>query len=110
MDRRAFASHMVIVERKRDAPMRALIMVAAILSSLVLPAAAQTRLPRTSPSESEVRSLNQSIQREQRAMQREQQNQISNNQMRQRIDRQQNFSNPSPPARLRNCPAGSIGC
>jgi hypothetical protein len=90
--------------------MRFLMVTAAILSSLAVPALAQTRLPRTSPSERQVNEINRSIQQEQRLMQREQQYQIDNNQLRQRLDRQQNLSNPSPPARIRNCPAGSIGC
>ena len=84
--------------------------VAVILSSLAFPAAAQTRLPRTTPAERQVRELNRNIQQEQRVMERQQQYQIDNNQLRQRLDRQQNFANPSPPARIGTCPAGSIGC
>ncbi len=77
---------------------------------VAVPAAAQTRLPRTTPAEQQVKELNRSIQQEQRFMQRDQQIQIDNNQLRQRFDRQQNLINPAPPARIRNCPAGSIGC
>jgi hypothetical protein len=80
------------------------------VSGTIAPAAAQTRLPRTTPAERQVRELNRSIQQEQRAMERQQQYQIDNNQLRQSIDRQQNLLNPSPPARIRTCPAGSIGC
>lgn len=90
--------------------MVAAVVVSSVVSGLVLPAAAQTRLPRTTPAERQVRELNRSIQQEQRALQREQQYQIDSNQLRQRLDRQQNLINPSPPARIRNCPAGSIGC
>ncbi|WP_210484936.1 hypothetical protein [Microvirga antarctica] len=90
--------------------MRVLTVATAILCALTLPVVAQTRLPRTSPAERQVDEINRSITREQRSLQRDQQYQIDNNQMRQRIDRQQNLSNPSPPARLRNCPVGSIGC
>lgn len=90
--------------------MRGLMMATAILATWALPATAQTRLPRTPPSERQVRELNRSIQQEQRAIQREQQYRMDNNQLRQRIDRQQNLANPSPPARIGTCPAGSIGC
>ena len=90
--------------------MVAAVVLSSVVSGLVLPAAAQTRLPRTTPAERQVRELNRSIQQEQRALQREQQYQIDSNQLRQRLDRQQNLINPSPPARIRNCPAGSIGC
>ena len=90
--------------------MVAAVVMSSVVSGLVLPAAAQTRLPRTTPAERQVRELNRSIQQEQRALQREQQYQIDSNQLRQRLDRQQNLINPSPPARIRNCPAGSIGC
>jgi hypothetical protein len=94
--------------------MRGVMVVGVILSGVVsglsLPALAQTRLPRTTPAERQVKELNRSIQQEQRTLQREQQYQIDSNQLRQRIDRQQNLINPSPPARIRNCPAGSIGC
>lgn len=90
--------------------MRGVMTVAVILSSLALPAAAQTRLPRTTPAERQVKELNRNIQQEQRVMERQQQYQIDNNQLRQRLDRQQNFANPSPPARIGTCPAGSIGC
>jgi hypothetical protein len=90
--------------------MRGIMVAAVILSSLAVPVVAQTRLPRTTPAERQVRELNRSIQQEERARQRQEQYQIDNNQLRQRFDRQQNLSNPSPPARIGTCPAGSIGC
>jgi len=90
--------------------MRGVMTMAVVLSSLALPVAAQTRLPRTTPAERQVKELNHNIQQEQRVMERQQQYQIDNNQLRQRLDRQQNFANPSPPARIGTCPAGSIGC
>ncbi|MGO4572435.1 hypothetical protein [Microvirga sp. 2TAF3] len=83
---------------------------AAVLASLAGPAQAQIALPETSRAEREVRGINRSLSQEQRFQQLQQQNQIDNNQLRQRFDRQQVFSNPSPPARFRNCPAGSVGC
>ncbi|MDF2813397.1 MAG: hypothetical protein K0S56_4428, partial [Microvirga sp.] len=53
--------------------MRRLMVAAAILATLAVPAAAQTRLPRTTPAERQVKELNRSIQQEQRVLQREQQ-------------------------------------
>jgi len=78
--------------------------------SLALPAAAQTRLPRKSPAERRVQEINRDIQQQQRLQRFEQQNQFETNQLRQSIDRQRTFSNPSPPARIGTCPAGSVGC
>lgn len=91
------------------------LMVAAAVSlsfvlPLALPVEAQTRLPRTSPAERQVKKLNRNIEQEQRQLRLEQQFQIENNQIRQSIDRQRIFSNPSPPARIGTCPPGSIGC
>ena len=90
--------------------MRGLIVALAILVTGIVPAVAQTRLPRTTPSERQYKELNRSINREQRTMQREQQYQMDTNQLRQSYDRQRNLANPSPPASFRNCPGGSIGC
>jgi regulator of sirC expression with transglutaminase-like and TPR domain len=89
--------------------MRAMVM-AAVLLSFAASAEAQTRLPRTSPSEREVRDLNRSMMREQRQLRNDEQYQINRNQLRQSIDRQNVFSNPSPPAGIGTCPRGSIGC
>ncbi|MBF9233570.1 hypothetical protein I2H38_09295 [Microvirga sp. BT350] len=81
---------------------------AAIFMSILLPVQAQEQLPRTSPSERHVRGINRSLQQEDRFRGLEQQYQIDRNQLRQNLDRQQTFSNPSP--RIRNCPPGSVGC
>jgi regulator of sirC expression with transglutaminase-like and TPR domain len=89
--------------------MRAMV-VAAILLGFAASAEAQTRLPRTSPSERQVRELNRSMLREQRQLKNDEQYQINRNQLKQDIDRQRVFSNPSPPARIGTCPRGSIGC
>lgn len=86
--------------------MRALV-AAVIFASVVLPAQAQQELPLTSRSEQHVRGINRSIQQGEQLRRIEQQNQFEQNQIRQRLDRQQTFSNPSPP-RFRGCPAGSI--
>jgi regulator of sirC expression with transglutaminase-like and TPR domain len=84
--------------------------VATVLLSFAVPAVAQTRLPRTSPTERQVKAINRSLLREQRQLRSDEQYQIDQNQLRQSLDRRFNLSNPSPPARFRTCPAGSIGC
>ncbi|MCB8821329.1 hypothetical protein [Microvirga rosea] len=78
--------------------------------SFAAPALAQTRLPRTSPAERRVQEINRDLQIEQRFQRSQQQYQFNNNQLQQSIDRQRTFSNPRPPAAIRNCPAGSVGC
>jgi protein-disulfide isomerase len=90
--------------------MRHLVILAAVLASVALPAAAQTRLPRTTPAERQVNDINRSIQREQRSLQTQQQNQINNNQIRQSIDQQRMYQRPSSPYRSTTCPPGSVGC
>ena len=72
------------------------------------PALAQTeRLPRTSPAERTYRDVDQSIQRQQRELRSEQQQQFEINQLRQDIQRQ----NIAPPrAAGPGCPGGAIGC
>ncbi len=87
-----------------------MIVVAAVLASFVVPAVAQTRLPRASPTERKVKEINRSLLREQRQLRNDEQYQINRNQLRQGLDRQYNLSNPSPPGRIGTCPAGSIGC
>ncbi|AWM86267.1 hypothetical protein [Microvirga sp. 17 mud 1-3] len=78
--------------------------------SLASPAVAQNRLPRKSPAERRVQELNRDMQQQQRLQRFEQQNQFETNQLRQSIDRQRTFSNPTPPAGIRTCPPGSVGC
>jgi hypothetical protein len=90
--------------------MRHLVILAALLASVAVPVAAQTRLPRTTPAEREVNSINRSITREQRSLQIQQQNHINNNQIRQSIDNQRMFQRPSSPYRSTTCPPGSVGC
>jgi hypothetical protein len=99
----------MIVTAPKEGPMRTLLILAVVMAA-ALPAAAQTRLPRTSPAERQVDDINRSIAREQRSLQIQQQNQINNNQLRQSIDRQQMYTRPSSPFRNATCPAGSIGC
>ena len=91
--------------------------VAAIVSSLALPmsvsAEAQTRLPRTSPSERTTNDINRRIQDDQRILGVEQDVRSQSNRIRQNIERDRMFSNPPPapvPYRRGTCPRGSIGC
>jgi hypothetical protein len=92
-----------------EASMRAVFMAVAFIA-LAAPAVGQSRLPRVGPAEQEVRGINRSIQREQRDLGAQQQNQFNNNQLRQDLNRQRSFSNPVVPGRRGSCPAGSIGC
>ena len=87
---------------------RALILLMAF-SILPVPAAlAQTRLPRNNPVEREVIESSRQIQREQRALGQQQQNQFEINQLRQSLGREQLF----PPAGGfgRVCPPSQVGC
>ncbi len=87
----------------------------AIVSSLVLPmsmpADAQTRLPRVSPSERASKDLNRRIRQDQRLLNLEERIQMESNQIRQDIQRDRLFAPRSlPPMPRGACPRGSIGC
>jgi hypothetical protein len=87
----------------------------AIVSSLVLPmsmpADAQTRLPRVSPSERASKDLNRRIRQDQRLLNLEERLQMESNQIRQDIQRDRLFAPRSlPPMPRGACPRGSIGC
>jgi hypothetical protein len=87
----------------------------AIVSSLVLPlavpVAAQTRLPRVSPSERSTRDINRRIQHDQRLLNLEERIQMENNQIRQDIQRERLFPQRSlAPLPRAGCPRGSISC
>ena len=86
-----------------------MVVLAAVLLGMTLPAAAQT-LPRKSAAERQADRINRSILQEGRQLRRDEQNQIDRNQIRQDIDRRYNFSTPRPPARIGTCPPGSVGC
>jgi hypothetical protein len=86
-----------------------IVVLAAVLVSVALPATAQT-LPRRSAAERQADRINRDILREGRQLRRDEQIQIDRNQIRQDIDRRYNMSNPSPPARIGTCPRGSVGC
>ncbi len=93
--------------------MRSLVTFAVVLSfamPLARPVDAQTRLPRKSPAERKTDQINRNLRQEELLLRSEQQYQFENNQIRQGIDRQQLFTRPSSPARINNCPPGSIGC
>ena len=67
-----------------DGPMRAVVVLIAF-AALGASAAAQTRLPRTSPSEREVQGINRSLQSQQQQLESRQQNQFELNQLRRDI-------------------------
>ena len=87
----------------------------AIVSSLILPLAvpadAQTRLPRVSPSERASKDINRRIRQDQRQLNLEERIQMDNNQIRQDIQRERLFApRPLPSIRRGVCPRGSISC
>lgn len=89
--------------------MRAVIVLIA-LTSLAVPALAQSRLPRRSPAEQQVEEINRSLQRRQQQLGAQQQNQIEVNQLRQSYDRDRNLPSMTGPGSGRSCPPSSIGC
>jgi hypothetical protein len=87
----------------------------AIVSSLILPmsvpADAQTRLPRVSPSERASKDINRRIRQDQRLLNLEERIRMDNNQIRQDIQRERLFApRPLPSIRRGVCPRGSISC
>jgi len=85
----------------------------AIASSLVLPLAvpveAQTRLPRTSPSERRTDEINRQIQQDQRILGVEQDIQNRSNQIRQNIERDRLFAPRTlPPVPRARCGRGKV--
>ena len=87
----------------------------AIVSSLILPvsipAEAQSRLPRVSPSERASKDMNRRIRQDQRQLNLEERNQMENNQIRQDIQRERLFAPRALPSIRRGaCPRGSISC
>jgi hypothetical protein len=90
--------------------MRALVL-GLCLASLCGTAFAQgLRQPRQSRAEREVQEINRNLQRQQRNLGVQQQNQFEVNQLRQELNRQQNFPPVIGPSSPRGCPPGSIGC
>jgi hypothetical protein len=89
----------------------------AIVASLTASAGlAQSRLPKRSPSERQVEEINRSLARKQQRLQSQQLNQLETNQLRQDIQRQQQFpsrigpGNRIGPNSVRICPPGSTSC
>lgn len=92
--------------------MRAIVILIAV-AGLALPAAAQTRIPRTSPSEREVQDINRSLRSQQQRLESQQQNQFETNQLRQDLRRQQNtptLIGPNSPSAGGVCAPGAVRC
>jgi hypothetical protein len=108
--RRRFTSYR-IQHSSREAPMRALVLFAA-LAAAAAPAFAQgLPVPRTSRGEREVREINRSIQNQQRDLRRQQQDQIELNQLRQDLGRQSTTPSLTGPGSAgRICAPGQLGC
>jgi hypothetical protein len=66
--------------------------------------------PQSSPAENQVQDLNRSMQLEQRRSRDQQQGQFEFNQLRQDLNRSQNFPSITGPGVPRGCPPGSAGC
>ncbi|MBB3018071.1 hypothetical protein FHR70_001111 [Microvirga lupini] len=92
-----------------------IMMALAVGSSLILPLAvpadAQTRLPRVSPSERAAKDINRRIREDQKLLNLEERIQMDNNQIRQDIQRERLFAPRAlPPVSRGACPRGSISC
>ena len=91
--------------------MVALAIVSSLILPLAVPAEAQTRLPRVSPSERATRDINRRIRQDQQLLNLEERIQMENNQIRQHIRRERLFAPRAlPPVPRGACPRGSISC
>jgi hypothetical protein len=91
--------------------MVALAVVSSFILPMSMPADAQTRLPRVSPSERASRDINRRIRQDQRVLNLEERIQMDNNQIRQDIQRERLFAPRAlPPVPRGACPRGSINC
>jgi hypothetical protein len=91
--------------------MVALAIVSSFILPLSMPADAQTRLPRVSPSERATKDINRRIRQDQRHLNLEERIQMENNQIRQDIQRERLFAPRALPSISRGaCPRGSISC
>ena len=90
---------------------RTVILTGALLLLAGEAALAQTRLPRVSPSEQHVEDINRSIQRQQRGVATQQQQQFEVNQLRQELNRRQAVPSITGTGGIgRICPPGRIVC
>ena len=83
--------------------------IATVLAALAGPALAQTSLPQRSRAESQINDINRSLQSQQQQLRQSNQSQFETNQLRNEVQRSQQFPSTSPGTRL-GCPPGSIGC
>ncbi|MGF9756377.1 hypothetical protein AAII07_14330 [Microvirga sp. 0TCS3.31] len=91
--------------------MVALAIASSFVVPLSIPADAQTRLPRVSPSERASKDINRRIRQDQQLLNLEERIQMENNQIRQDIQRERLFApRPLPSIRSGTCPRGSISC
>lgn len=81
-----------------------------VLSALMASAQAQSRLPRQNAAEREVEEINRALQRQQRQLGAQQQNQFEINQLRQELNRQRTFPSMTGPGTGRVCAPGEINC
>jgi hypothetical protein len=89
--------------------MRAAVAILALVI-LTLPVLAQQRLPRRSPSEQQLDSINRSIGNQERQIGQQQQNQFEINQLRQDMNRQQSFPTLTGPNAPGPCAPNAIRC
>jgi len=89
--------------------MMALAIASSLVLPLVVPAEAQTRLPRTSPAERRTDEINRQIQQDQRILGVEQDVQNRSNQLRQNIERDRLFApRYLPPVPRTGCGRGRV--
>ena len=82
-----------------------------VFACLASPVAAQgLRIPESSRSENQVQDLNRSMQRQQQQLRNQQQGQFELNQLRQDLNRSQNFPSITGPGVSRGCPPGAVSC
>jgi hypothetical protein len=81
-----------------------------LFAALAGPAAAQgLRIPQSGRAESQVQDLNRSMQQQQQQLRNQQQGQFELNQLRQDLNRSQNFPSITGPDAAR-CSPGAVGC
>jgi|RhiMethySRZTD1v2_1073278.scaffolds.fasta_scaffold2908396_1 type II secretory pathway pseudopilin PulG len=82
-----------------------------LLAALAGPAASQgLRVPQSGRAENQVQDLNRSMQQQQQQLRNQQQGQFELNQLRQDLNRSQNFPSITGPGVSRGCPPGAVRC